>query len=90
MFQLIEKCYQNKKFPKSNIDVMEKLFRSLPFDFINTKHFILSLKEANQVIWPDSSLALYSLVEDIYNQLLQFETSMKVKLSYYYSFLILF
>lgn len=83
MFQLIEKCYANENFPKPNIEVIDKLYRSLPSEFLETKHFLQLLNESNQAIWPDSSASLYVYIEHIYNQLLQFKTSMKVKLCLY-------
>lgn len=58
---------------------MDKLYKSLPAEFFNSKYFVSLLKEANQVIWPDSKTSLYVHVEHVYNQLLQFEASMKVK-----------
>lgn len=79
MFQLIEKCYENPNFPKSNIEVVDKLYKSLPSEFLDTKHFLMLLNESNQVIWPDSNVSLYVYIEHIYKQLLQFEASMKVK-----------
>lgn len=89
MFQLIEKCYANSKFPKSSIEVIDKLYRSLPSEFIDTKHFLQLLNESNQAIWPDSSASMYVYVEHVYNQLQQFETSMKVKLCFYLFYLYL-
>jgi len=80
MFQLIEKCYQNTNFPKLNIEVIDKLYKSLPSEFLGSKYFILLLREANQVIWPDSGSSLYTHMEHIYDQLQQFKTSMKVRL----------
>lgn len=59
--------------------MIDKLYKSLPFDFVNSKHFVLLLKEVNQIIWPDSSITLYVHVEHVYEQLKQFETSMKVQ-----------
>lgn len=79
MFQLIEKCYQNKNFPNSNIEIIDKLYNSLPADFLSSKYFIMLLKEANQVIWPDSSITFYTHMEYIYDQLQQFKASMKVR-----------
>jgi len=79
MFQLIEKCYQNTHFPKSNIEVIDNLYKSLPSEFLGSKYFIMLLKEANQVIWPDSGSTLYTHMEHIYDQLQQFKTSMKVR-----------
>lgn len=78
MFQLIEKCYENTNFSKSNIDVIDNLYKSLPSEFLDSKYFILLLKEANQVIWPDSGICLFTHMEHIYDQLQQFKTSMKV------------
>ncbi|KAL5235627.1 hypothetical protein ACI65C_003037 [Semiaphis heraclei] len=77
--ELIEKCYENTHFPKSNIEVIENLYKSLPSEFLGSKYFITLLKEANQVIWPDSGSFLYSHMEHIYDQLLQFKTSMEVQ-----------
>jgi len=79
MFQLIEKCYENPHFPKSNIEVIDNLYKSLPSEFLSSKYFIKLLKEANQVIWPDSGSFLYTHMEHIYEQLKQFKTSMKVR-----------
>ncbi|XP_003241599.1 reticulocyte-binding protein 3 isoform X2 [Acyrthosiphon pisum] len=77
--ELIEKCYQNTHFPKSNIDVIDNLYKSLPSEFLGSKYFIMLLREANQVIWPDSGSPLYTHMEHIYEQLQQFKTSMKVQ-----------
>ncbi|KAF0767125.1 interaptin-like [Aphis craccivora] len=77
--ELIEKCYQNKNFPNSNIEIIDKLYNSLPADFLSSKYFIMLLKEANQVIWPDSSITFYTHMEYIYDQLQQFKASMKVQ-----------
>jgi len=79
MFQLIEKCFQNIYFPKSNIEVINNLYKSLPSEFLGSKYFIMLLKEANQVIWPDSGSTLYTYMEHIYDQLQQFKTSMEVR-----------
>jgi len=79
MFQLIEKCYENTHFPKSNIEVIENLYKSLPSEFLGSKYFIKLLKEANLVIWPDSGSFLYTHMEHIYEQLQQFKTSMEVR-----------
>ncbi|XP_050059643.1 interaptin-like isoform X2 [Aphis gossypii] len=77
--ELIEKCYQNKNFPNSNIEIIDKLYNSLPAEFLSSKYFIMLLKEANQIIWPDSSITFYTHMEYIYDQLQQFEASMKVQ-----------
>ncbi|XP_015366655.1 PREDICTED: CAP-Gly domain-containing linker protein 1-like isoform X2 [Diuraphis noxia] len=77
--ELIEKCYENNNFPKSNIEVIENLYKSLPSEFLGSKYFIKLLKEANLVIWPDSGSFLYTHMEHIYEQLQQFKTSMKVQ-----------
>lgn len=59
--------------------MIDKLYKSLPSEFVDSKHFILLLKEVNQMIWPDSSITLYVHVEHVYEQLQQFKTSMKVQ-----------
>jgi len=84
LFQLIDKCYENPNFPNSNIEVIDNLYKSLPFDFINSKHFKLLLKEVNQVIWPDSGTSLYTHVEHVYDQLLQFKISTEVLIYIFY------
>ncbi|XP_060850821.1 death domain-associated protein 6-like isoform X2 [Rhopalosiphum padi] len=77
--ELIEKCYQNINFPNLNIEAIDKLYNSLPSEFLSSKYFIKLLREANQVIWPDSGINLYTHLEHIYDQLQQFKTSMKVQ-----------
>lgn len=78
MFKIIEKCYANPNFPNSNIAIIDKLYDSLPIEFLDSKYFIKLIEEANQVIWPDSSKSLYVHIEYVHNQLNQFEASMKV------------
>lgn len=77
--EFIDKCYQNPKFPNSNIEVIDNLYKSLPSDFVDSKYFLQLLKEVNQVIWPDSGTSLYVHVEHVYDQLLQFKMSMKAQ-----------
>ncbi|VVC45347.1 Hypothetical protein CINCED_3A021222 [Cinara cedri] len=77
--EFIEKCYQNANFPNQNIQLVDKLYRSLAPEFVESKYFLLLLKEANQAIWPDSSVSLYIHVEHVYNQLLQFHSSMEIQ-----------
>lgn len=83
MFQLIDKCYKNSKFPNSNITVIDKLYKSLPSDFVDSKCFVSLLEEVNQIIWPDSSINKFVNVEHIYDQLVQYKSSMKVLFTYY-------
>lgn len=84
MFQIISKCYENKNFPPSNIKMIDKLFKSLPLEIVTTKSFTSLLREVNQIIWPDSSKVLYIHIEHIYEELMDFKTSMEVKFIYYY------
>lgn len=45
MFQLIKKCDKNAYFPKkSNIEVIDKLYRSLPSEFVNNENVFMLLK----------------------------------------------
>jgi len=88
MFQLVEKCYENPHFPKSSIEVIDNLYKSLPSEYFGSKYFIKLLKEANQAIWPDSGRFLYTHMEHIYEQLQQFKTSMKVRIINYLLYII--
>ncbi|XP_050420218.1 uncharacterized protein LOC126833109 isoform X2 [Adelges cooleyi] len=76
--ELIEKCYDNVKFPKSNIDTIKTLFKSIPSDFTESKLFIKLLREANQSVWPDSSAESYVHLENIYDQLRQFKSAKRI------------
>lgn len=81
MFQLIEKCYENPYFPKSNIEAIDKLYRSLPPEYLDTKYFLKLLDEVNKIVWPDTRLHLYVHMDYVHKQLLQFQTLMEVKIS---------
>lgn len=83
MFQFIDKCYKNSNFLNSNITVIDKLYESLPSDFVDTKYFVSLLEEVNQIIWPNSSINTYVNVDHIHDQLMQFQSSMKVLFTYY-------
>ncbi|XP_050524134.1 metacaspase-2-like [Daktulosphaira vitifoliae] len=72
---LIEKCTQNFNFPKSNIKLIDQLYKSLPSEFTESKMFISLLTETNQKVWPDSGHSSYVYVQHIYEQLQQFKTS---------------
>lgn len=78
MFQLIEKCYQNPNFPNSNIEKIDKLYNSLPSEFVNSKYFLRLLKEADSAVWPDTNSSSYTHIDHVYEQLLLFQSSMTV------------
>uniref|UniRef100_A0A2H8TMX4 Death domain-associated protein 6 n=1 Tax=Melanaphis sacchari TaxID=742174 RepID=A0A2H8TMX4_9HEMI len=77
--ELIEKCYQNKHFSNLNVEKIDKLYNSLPSEFLNSNYFIKLLREANKIIWPDSGITLFIHLEHIYDQLQQFKASMQVQ-----------
>lgn len=59
--------------------MIDTLYKTLPPELLDSKRFLTILKEANLAIWPDSGKMLYDMhIEHIYDQLQEFETSMKV------------
>lgn len=71
--ELIAKCYENTNFSKSKIKVVDKLFKSMPPEFVYPKHFIALLEEVNSKIWPDCNISLYEHIEHIYKELNKFK-----------------
>lgn len=56
----------------------------MPSEFVDSEYFVLLLKEANKRIRPDSRASLYYYIEQVYDQLFQFKTSMEVQITNYF------